>query len=77
MQIKENQKLISDYHEKMLDTRDLNDENTRLLALRNNLDGIVGKLRESLSLDVRENLFKKSMKRLILAIDSNLSSSKT
>jgi hypothetical protein len=55
----------------------LNDENTRLLALRNNLDGIVGKLRESLSLDVRENLFKKSMKRLILAIDSNLSSSKT
>lgn len=67
-QIKKNQELIPKYHEKMLDTRDLNNQNTRLLALRNNLDEIVRRLRESLCLDVKETEFDSSMKRLIDAI---------
>jgi predicted ribosome quality control (RQC) complex YloA/Tae2 family protein len=64
-QIKNNNDLISKYHEKILDTRDINNQNTRLYLLRNNLDEIVRRLRESLCLDIRENEFENSMKRLI------------
>lgn len=70
-QIKANQKLVPEYQEKMLDTRDLNNQNTRLLALRNNLDGIVGKLRDSLCLDVREESFNDSIQKLIQAIEGD------
>ncbi len=68
--ISNNQEFIPEYHEKMLDTRDLNTQNTRLLVLRNNLDNIVGRLRDSLCLDVRENTFAQSMKQLTEAIES-------
>lgn len=68
-QIKANQDLIPEYHKKMLDTRDLNSQNSRLLALRSNLDGIVGKLRDSLCLDVREATFETSMGQLIAAVE--------
>lgn len=67
-QIKINQELIAKYHKKMMDTRDLNNQNTRLLALRNNLDEIIRKLRESLCLDVREGNFENSIKQLIKSI---------
>lgn len=70
-QIKLNQKMIPDYQLKMIDTRDLNNQNTRLLALRNNLDAIVGRLRDSLCLDVREEAFKQSLKKLIQAIEND------
>ncbi|RMA58900.1 toll/interleukin-1 receptor domain-containing protein [Ulvibacter antarcticus] len=69
-QIKENQALIPKYHEKMLDTRDLNNQNTRLLSLRNNLDEIIRRLRESLCLDVREDKFEASMKQLIATLNA-------
>ncbi|HMB61935.1 MAG TPA: toll/interleukin-1 receptor domain-containing protein [Eudoraea sp.] len=68
-QIKANQDLIPEYHKKMLDTRDLNSQNSRLLALRSNLDGIVGKLRDSLCLDVREATFEASMGQLVAAVE--------
>lgn len=68
--IKENQELIPKYHEKMLDTRDLNNQNTRLLELRNNLDEIVRRLRESLCLDVRPEKFDQSMQQLIKSLKS-------
>lgn len=67
-QIKINQELILKYHVKMLDTRDLNNQNTRLLALRNNLDEIIRNLRESLCLDVRADTFENSIKQLIKSI---------
>ena len=70
-QIKTNQNLIPEYQQKMIDTRDLNNENTRLLALRSNLDGIVGRLRDSLCLDVREETFNQSMQKLIQAIQGD------
>lgn len=63
--IQQNQHLILKQHKKMLDTRNLNNENSRLLSLRNNLDEIVRRLRESLSLDVREPAFRISMQQLI------------
>ena len=70
-QITSNQKLIPEYQKKMIDTRDLNNQNSRLLALRNNLDGIVGRLRDSLCLDVRGELFNESMQKLIQAIEDD------
>lgn len=70
-QLKTNQKMIPEYQQKMIDTRDLNIQNTRLLALRNNLDGIIGRLRDSLCLDVREEPFNQSMKKLIQAIEDD------
>src|SRR5690554_342129 len=70
-QIKANQKLIPEYQQKMIDTRDLNNENTRLLALRGNLDGIVGRLKDSLCLDVREESFNQSMQKLMQAIQGD------
>ena len=54
----------------MIDTRDLNNQNSRLLALRNNLDEIVRRLRESLCLDVRESSFKNSMFQLVKSINN-------
>lgn len=67
-QIKKNQKLLTEYHKKMLDTRDLNDQNSRLMVLRNNLDAIVNRFRESLCLDVRAHVFETSMALLIKTI---------
>lgn len=64
-QIKQNQELISKYHDKMIDTRDLNSQNSRLLALRNNLDGIIGRLRDSLCLDIRNEKFDESMEKIL------------
>jgi hypothetical protein len=69
-QIKANHELIPEYQKKMIDTRDLNNQNTRSLALRGNLDGIIGKLRDSLCLDVRDSAFEESMKQLIEAVEA-------
>lgn len=63
--------MIPEYQQKMIDTRDLNTQNTRLLALRNNLDGIIGRLRDILCLDVREESFNLSMKKMIQAIEDD------
>ena len=68
IQIEKIQNLVSKSHEQGIDTRDLNDQKSRLIALRNNLDGIIGRLRESLCLDVREDAFSKSMKQLVESI---------
>lgn len=70
-QIKQNQELLVQYHEKMIDTRDLNNQNSRLLALRNNLDGIIGRLRDSLCLDIRDNRFDESISKILKVIHTN------
>jgi hypothetical protein len=66
--IKVNQDLVQAAQAKMIDTRDLNDENTRLYELRNNIDQIVGKLRASLCLDIRDASFQGSMNKLLASI---------
>ncbi|MCK0179387.1 toll/interleukin-1 receptor domain-containing protein [Flavobacteriaceae bacterium S0862] len=70
-QIKQNQELIAQYHDKMIDTRDLNNQNSRLLALRNNLDGIIGRLRDSLCLDIRTSKFDESITKILKVIRNN------
>lgn len=68
--IKSNQDIIAESHEKMIDTRDLNTQNTRLLSLRNNLDEIVRRLRDSLCLDLREPTFNENIKKLVYSIQN-------
>lgn len=70
-QIKQNQELIAQYHDKMIDTRDLNNQNSRLLAIRNNLDGIIGRLRDSLCLDIRDDKFDESIVKILRVLQSN------
>lgn len=51
-----------------LDTRDLNTEKSKLLALRNNLDGILNRLRSSLCLDVRPGKIEENFPKLLSSI---------
>jgi hypothetical protein len=67
-QIKKNFNLIKEHQNRMLDTREFNNLNSRLLTLRNNIDEIVHRLRECLCLDFSEPEFENSMKKLIIAI---------
>ena len=71
LQIKEVQDFIEQSHDKGIDTRDLNNQKSRLIELRNGLDGIIGRLRDSLCLDVRKNSFDQSMKKLIETIEGD------
>ncbi len=56
------------YMEKKLDTIDLNNEKSRLFKLRNNLGEFLVRLRESLTLDIREESFDGSVARIISTI---------
>jgi len=71
LQIKEVQDNIEQSHVIGIDTRDLNNQKSRLIALRNSLDGIIGRLRDSLCLDVREESFDQSILKLIDAIQED------
>ena len=51
-----------------MDTGNSNKEKSELIVLRNGLDGIIGRLRDSLCLDIRDNQFEQSMEKLIAAI---------
>ena len=61
-------KMIPRYMEKKLDTVDLNNEKTRMYELRNNLGKIVQRLRDSLSLDLRETAFDGSVAKVVSTI---------
>ncbi len=63
--IAEIDQLIPQYIEQKIDTNDLNSEKSRLFELRNNLGTILMRLKGSLSLDVREDQFEQSLKRLV------------
>ncbi len=56
--------------EKGRDTRDLNNEYTRLKELSNSLDEIIRRLRESLCIDIRDENFEKNFKKILQAIES-------
>lgn len=60
----------ADQDELGVDSRNLNDEISRLRNLKNNLDGIIGTLRNGLSLDIGETHFDHNIKRLINDIKS-------
>ena len=68
LQLKEVQDTIEQSQDKGIDTRDLNNRKSRLIRLRNGLDGIIGSLRDSLCLDMREESFDQSIVKLINVI---------
>src|SRR5262249_3654386 len=67
--IHEIEELIPRYMEKKLDTSDLNSEKSRLYKLRNNLGDILQKLKDSLTLDIRESEFERSLARIVKSIE--------
>ena len=67
--IKELDNLILEYMELKLDPTDLNNEKTRLFQLRNNLGDILQRLRNSLCIDINDNVFEDNVKRIISAIN--------
>jgi hypothetical protein len=67
--IEEIDKLIPEYNLLKIDTNDLNSEKSRLHKLRSNLGDILLKLKESLTLDIREFEFHRSLARIIKSIE--------
>jgi len=60
---------IPEYVALKIDTIDLNSEKSRLHKLRSNLGDILLKLKESLTLDIRESEFDRSLARIIKSIE--------
>ena len=67
--IEEIDKLIPEYSLLKIDTNDLNSEKSRFHKLRSNLGDILLKLKESLTLDIRESEFDGSLARIIKSIE--------
>jgi hypothetical protein len=62
------EELIGEYSAKRIDPADLNEERSRLYSLRNSLGDILARLKDSLTLDVREGKFEGSGARLVKAV---------
>src|SRR5262245_3712870 len=60
--------LLPDYAARRIDSNDLNEEKSRLYSLRNNLGDILAVFRDTLCLDIRDDRFDESGRRLIAAI---------
>ena len=60
---------IPKYIGQKIDTNDLNSEKSRLHKLRSNLGDILQKLKDSLTLDIREPEFDRSLARIIKSIE--------
>jgi hypothetical protein len=56
--------LIPEYNARKIDTVDLNQRKSRLYTLRNHLGDILGRLRGTLCLDIRDDRFSASMERV-------------
>ncbi len=69
-QIKEIQELISRRMEKNRSIRDLQNELSRMTELRNNMDEVVRRLRESLCVDIRNGNFENNFHKILEAINS-------
>jgi hypothetical protein len=67
--IEEIDKLIPEYIAGKIDTNDLNSQKTRLYKLRNNLGDILQKLKDSLTLDIRDSEFDRSLARIVQSIE--------
>jgi hypothetical protein len=67
-QLKEVNDQILKHTELGIDTRDLNDSKSRLFALRNNLDEIIQKLRNTLSVDIRNGKLAENFPKVLKSI---------
>lgn len=66
--IAEIDRLAPIHSEKKIDTVSLNNQKTRLFKLRNNLGEILQRLTESLVMDIRDDKFDESVKRVVRTI---------
>jgi ribonuclease HII len=69
-EIKEIQSLITSRMEKNRSIRDLQNELTRMTELRNNMDEIVRRLRESLCIDIRDEKLESNFSKITSAVNS-------
>lgn len=69
-EIKEIQLLITSRMEKNRSIRDLQNELTRMTELRNNMDEIVRRLRESLCIDIRDEKLETNFSKITNAVNS-------
>lgn len=69
-EIKEIQSLITVRMQKDRSIRDLQNELTRMTELRNNLDEIIRRLRESLCIDIRNGNLENNFQKILQAIKS-------
>jgi len=69
-EIKEIQNLVTTRMEKNRSIRDLQNELTRLTELRNNIDEIVRRLRESLCVDIRNGNLENNFQKILQSIQS-------
>lgn len=60
---------IQDHDKDNIDSRDLNDEKSRLIFLKNNLDGIVGKLKKTLYIKIEGKNLEESFPKILQAIE--------
>jgi hypothetical protein len=67
-QLNEVNEQIEKHNQLGIDTRDLNDQKSRLLSLRNNLDGIIERLRNSLCIDIRDEKLETNFPKIIHSI---------
>ena len=67
--IEEIDRQIPEYIDLKIDTNDLNGQKTRLHRLRASLGDILERLKESLTLDIRDSAFDKSLARILQAIE--------
>jgi hypothetical protein len=65
------EQLLPEHAASRIDTRDLDEEKTRLYDLRNNLGLILETLKSTLCLDLRNDRFDESITRLITALRNN------
>jgi hypothetical protein len=69
-EIKEIQNLVTARMEKNRSIRDLQNELTRFTELRNNMDEIVRRLRESLCIDIRDEKLESNFNKIINTVNS-------
>jgi len=62
---------IAKHNELGIDTRDLNEFKTRLLALRNQLDEIISQLRNSLCIDIRDEKLTENFHKIVQTIQQD------
>lgn len=68
LQLKDVNLQIEKHNQLGINTRDLNDVKSRLLSLRNNLDEIIRQLRNSLSVDIRDEKLTENFPLIIKSI---------
>jgi TIR domain/Effector-associated domain 11 len=69
-EIKQIQELVTARMQKNRSIRDLQNELTRNTELRNNMDEIIRRLRESLCIDIRDEKFESNFNKIIEAVNS-------